>query len=526
MSLCLALGATRCEGEARRVTTDAVLPVIYRFTFDTEFSQLLLYVVALGLVVYSALNGWRTASGGLDAQGKEVEPSADDRRNRALQYGLAGTALALFGLFYALPASSKVPFFGSGKGEGIPIHTYGILIGAGFISAVTVSSWLATREWPGPVGLKRREQIFDLAFYLFIGGILGSRELFVLVGWKDYTADGVKVAEAYAVIIDLLVLGGLIIAITFREKLIASAEARARLVDKAFQYFIGVVVGGRVVLSMLIGSKGLGGLGEMLGGGLVFYGGLIGASLAALWYCVANGIEFLRLADLAMPTVSLGQAFGRLGCFSAGCCWGDVTTHGRAPFAVEFPGSGVVKTLFGTPSSTPSLAFSSMSDRLHETRWVVEQTGQVTTQSVPGAQLISDWVAQHGHTLPVHPTQLYESFGQTVLFVVLLSLRRYRRFHGQIFATWLMCYACLRSTVELFRGDLERGTLHGLLDSRGFSSLAQLVPSGAWYNISTSQFISLCMFSLGAWLLVKNFRELAKAPKVDVSALTGAAQHG
>jgi phosphatidylglycerol:prolipoprotein diacylglycerol transferase len=370
------------------------------------------------------------------------------------------------------------------------------------------------------VGIKRRDQIYDLAFYLFIGGILGSRELFVLVGWKDYTADGVKVAEAYAVVLDMLVLLGLILAVTFREKLFSSEKTRQTLVDRAFQYFITVVIGGRVLFSLLVGSKGLSGLGEMLGGGLVFYGGLIGASTAALWYCVANGIEFLRLADLAMPTVSLGQAFGRLGCFAAGCCWGDVTTHGRAPFAVEFPGAGMMKTLFGTPSATPSLAFSSMSDRLHETRWVVEQTGQVSAQSVPGAQLISDWVLQHGHTLPVHPTQLYESFGQTVLFALLLTMRRYRRFHGQIFATWLICYAFLRSTVELFRGDLERGTLHGLLVSRGFQSLAEQVPTGAWYNISISQFISLCMFSLGTWLLVKNFRELAKAPRIDVSTLT------
>ncbi len=496
-----------------------MLPVIYRFTFDTDASRWTLYAIALLLIAYSAYSGYRNAGGELDTNGKELPPTEADRRTRAGIYGLVGVALATFGLYYALP---EVPLLGRGKGEGIPIHTYGILIGAGFLSAITVSAWSAAREWPGALGIKRRDQIFDLAFYLFIGGILGSRELFVLVGWKDYTADPVKVAEAYAVVVDLLVLLALIILVTFRERLISTPAARAALVEKAFQYFITVVIGGRIVFSLLVGSKGLGGLGEMLGGGLVFYGGLIGATIASLWYCVANDIEFLRLADLAIPTVSLGQALGRLGCFSAGCCWGDVTTHARAPFAVEFPGAAAVKTLFGTPGSMPSLAFASQSDHAHETRWVVEATGQVTTQAVPGAQLIADWATAHGHTLPVHPTQLYESLGQTLLFVALLTMRRWRRFHGQIFAMWLICYAFLRSSVELFRGDLERGTLHGLLASRGMTALADLVPVGAWYNISTSQFISLCMFSLGTWLLAKNFRLLAKQPPLDVGALIAA----
>jgi phosphatidylglycerol:prolipoprotein diacylglycerol transferase len=65
----------------------------------------------------------------------------------------------------------------------------------------------------------------------------------------------------------------------------------------------------------------------------------------------------------------------------------------------------------------------------------------------------------------------------------------------------------------LFRGDLERGTLHGLVNA---------VPFDAWYNISISQFISLCMFSLGAWVLFKNLRAVAAQPKVDLAALTAA----
>lgn len=418
-----------------------MLPVIYRFVFTTEFSKVMLYLFAAGLVAYAAFNGWRNAAGPEDKNGKLTEPSPEDRRNRAVMYGLIGAAIAAFGLYYALP---QIPVLGRGKGEGIPIHTYGVMIGLGFITAVTMASWIAVREWPGKLGLERRAQLFDLAFYLFIGGIVGSRVLFIIVNWKDYAAHPGRIFD--------------------------------------------------------------------LGGGLVFYGGLIGAAIMAVWYCRKNGIEFMRLADICMPGVSLGQAFGRLGCYSAGCCWGDVTTHQRAPFAVEFPGAGA-QNLFGQAAGTPSLAYSSMADAFNETRWVVESTGVRTADAVDGAVRVSDWVVQHGHTLPVHPTQLYESLGQIILFAVLMTARRWRRFHGQIFAMWLMCYAVLRTSVELFRGDLERGTIHGLISS---------IPVDAWYNISTSQIISLAMFSYGAWLLVTNFRVVNAQPQVDLTALTAA----
>lgn len=420
-----------------------MLPVLYRFTFDTPVQKAILYLVALGLVAYAAWSGWKNASG-MDAKGNPTDdPTPEERRNRAITYGLIGTALAGVGLYYALP---EVPLLGiKGKGEGVPIHTYGLLIGAGFITAVTAAAWMAVREWPGEVGLKRRDQLFDFAFWAFVGGIVGSRVLFILVNWKDYAAQPSRIFD--------------------------------------------------------------------LGGGLVFYGGLIGAVVAAVWYTRKNDIDFWRFADLCIPTVSLGQAFGRLGCFSAGCCWGRVTTHEKAPFAVEFPGVGLVKDLFGNAGTTASLAYQSQADALNETRWVVEATGEVTAQAQAGAVRIADWAAQHHHTLPVHPTQLYESFGQILLFVGLMTLRRFRRFHGQIMAVWLMCYAVLRSSVELFRGDLERGTLHGLIAS---------VPFDAWYNISTSQFISICMFSLGAWVLVKNLRAVNAQPKADLAALTAA----
>ena len=217
---------------------------------------------------------------------------------------------------------------------------------------------------------------------------------------------------------------------------------------------------------------------------------LAGATSAVWWFCRDRKIPFLRLADVIVPTVALGQAFGRLGCFAAGCCWGKPASL-HLPWAVRFPGAEHALDIFGQHTSG-AIAWASQSQELQ--RWVIESTGQVFDHPVPGAIRIGDWVAQHGTTLPIHPTQLYESLAQLLLFVALMIARRYRRFHGQILALYLIGYSIIRTTVELYRGDFERGTLHKLVDQ---------IPLDAWWNISTSQLISLVMFVLGVALLVR-----------------------
>jgi phosphatidylglycerol---prolipoprotein diacylglyceryl transferase len=418
-----------------------MLPVLLRLSFTTLWMQLLLYAVAVGVVASIAVNGWRGTLGPVDAAtGKETGPAPlSDKLLRAAGFAAVGGALAGFGLMYALPADA----FPGGKGEGIPLHTYGVLLALGFITAVSVAGRLAQDEWrrvsfvegQGLVdteGPKKREQVMDLAFWVLVGGLVGSRVLFVLVNWEEYAKDWTQ----------------------------------------AFS----------------------------LGGGLVFYGGLIGAGLAAFLFARKHDLDFLRLADVCIPTVSLGQCLGRLGCFSAGCCWGDMAgSHSHT--GVSFPGARLAQDLFGRLGGASSLAYGS---QVADKRYVVEATGQVLHDAAPGAVRISDWVVQHGATLPVYPTQLFESVGQLGLFVALLYARRHRRFHGHIFALWLMAYAVLRSSVELFRGDLERGTLHGLLESLGARGLAEAVPLEAWFNVSTSQFISLCMFTFGALLFTRH----------------------
>lgn len=188
-------------------------------------------------------------------------------------------------------------------------------------------------------------------------------------------------------------------------------------------------------------------------GGLVFYGGLIGAVICSVVYSRKKGRSFLQVADTLIPSVALGQFFGRLGCFAAGCCWGE-TVDPSHPFAVQFPAG--------------SLIHSSM------------RASGLIAYDAP-------------FTLHVHPVQLYESFGNLTLFFILILLRTQKRFHGMVLAGYLFMYPGLRYVIEMGRGDAARGT--NVLGT----------------PFSTSQLISLCLFALGLYIVGSQMKKRGEA---------------
>jgi phosphatidylglycerol:prolipoprotein diacylglycerol transferase len=161
-------------------------------------------------------------------------------------------------------------------------------------------------------------------------------------------------------------------------------------------------------------------------GGLVYYGGLIGASLTFILYTRWKKLPLWTLADIVAPSIALGYAFGRIGCLMNGCCYGRVCD---LPWAVRFPNQSAV--------------------------W--EQHFQ---QTLVGAKDAS---------APVHPTQIYEALLSLAVYAFLAWLFRHRRFNGQIFAAYLVAYSLTRSLVEFFRGDYP---VHYL---GGWATPAQLV---------------------------------------------------
>ena len=70
--------------------------------------------------------------------------------------------------------------------------------------------------------------------------------------------------------------------------------------------------------------------------GLVWYGGLLAAFFVGWWFVPKHKVSFWPYADLVVSGVAIGHALGRLGCFSAGCCFGNPASEGF-PFTVHFP---------------------------------------------------------------------------------------------------------------------------------------------------------------------------------------------
>lgn len=69
-------------------------------------------------------------------------------------------------------------------------------------------------------------------------------------------------------------------------------------------------------------------------GGAVFYGGLIGGILGGFLYTRIYRLDAIKFFDIAVPSLALAQAFGRIGCFFNGCCYG-IPYDG--PLAVHYP---------------------------------------------------------------------------------------------------------------------------------------------------------------------------------------------
>lgn len=157
--------------------------------------------------------------------------------------------------------------------------------------------------------------------------------------------------------------------------------------------------------------------------GGVFYGGLIVAVVAAMWYMRRTRLPLWPTTDAFAPGIALGHVVGRFGCLMAGCC-------------------------YGRPSSVP---------------WAITFTNPLAAENV-GTPL----------GVPLHPTQLYEAGAELVILVLLLATeRRGRQFPGRTFWLYMLLYAVTRFVIEFYRGD-PRGAVGVLSTSQLISVI--LVP--------------------------------------------------
>ncbi len=210
--------------------------------------------------------------------------------------------------------------------------------------------------------------------------------LFEIFGLKIYS---------YGVLVALAFLAGFAL-IGYRAK-----QAGERVDDylEAIVWFIIAGIGGarlfyfiwfpEVFLKDPIGSM-------FSQGGLVWYGGLIGA-FAAMWiYARIKKIRLFRFGDIVAPAAAMGLAIGRIGCLLAGCCYGAPCD---LPWAIQYPHS-------------------------HET-----------------------------HGFPVHPAPLYETVLMLLAMGILLKMDAKKPFEG--FTTWwfFIFAGIVRFSLEFIRGD-------------------------------------------------------------------------
>jgi phosphatidylglycerol---prolipoprotein diacylglyceryl transferase len=178
-----------------------------------------------------------------------------------------------------------------------------------------------------------------------------------------------------------------------------------KLIDAAFYTIIVSLIGAKLILFISNFSYYINYPRELFSlarSGGVFQGGLTFGVIFALIYFHKKKIPTWPAADIVSAALALGHGFGRIGCFSAGCCYGSPSS---LPWAVTFTNS-YAHELTGLP--------------LHEA---------------------------------LHPVQLYEAVLNFLNFFILFLVLRKKKFDGQIFGLYVINYSVIRFFTEYFRGD-------------------------------------------------------------------------
>jgi phosphatidylglycerol---prolipoprotein diacylglyceryl transferase len=191
---------------------------------------------------------------------------------------------------------------------------------------------------------------------------------------------------------------------------------------------------------------------QVWGGGLTFYGGFAAATLAAWWLFRRDRFPFWKGVDMGGMMVPIGLGLGRLGCLMVGCCFGRTCER---PWALHFPAH--------SPASEWQFR-----EKLLDTPFAA--------------------------ALPVHPTQIYESFlALSIAAITILYVQGRKRYDGQVFVVFLVLYALGRFCIEFWRSD----------------------DRGGWLFLSTSQWIGVIMLGCAAAI---HFGRGLRRPRLDSKA--------
>jgi phosphatidylglycerol:prolipoprotein diacylglycerol transferase len=326
----------------------------------------------------------------------------------------------------------------------VPIFGFGLMLLLAFVACALLARRLARREGMNP------DHILDMGIWLFVGGIIGARILFMITypvagGWWDQVVHFFKIWE-----------GGLI--------------------------FYGSIAGG-----------------------------LVGYLFAYRAIIRPNGYSTLKLADIVAPCIALGIFFGRLGCFLNGCCYGDLADPNQVSWGMRFPARSMpyqettgrgYQTVYGFVLDGQEVR-GVEADAARAGLLPGDRIVQVGGQRITGAHelhlAVSEWslqdplpviVERQGkeypvalpppRSLPLHPTQLYSSLDGLLAFILLMAYYPFRRRPGEVMALYMVCYAVNRYLIEQLRNDTP-ATYFGMLTMAQAISLAVIVGAGVFW---------------------------------------------
>ncbi|NLF72481.1 MAG: PDZ domain-containing protein [Candidatus Anammoximicrobium sp.] len=327
--------------------------------------------------------------------------------------------------------------------------------------------------------------------------------------------------RGYGVMLLLGVLAGVVLAVREARRVGVDPDL---VISLCFHLFVAGIIGARLFyvieywpqFQRSTPAATLSAILNVTQGGLVVYGSLVGAVVGGLWFLRRHALPVLALADLMAPSLLLGVALGRIGCFLNGCCYGglcDVPHLGVTfpPSSEPYKHQRSVGQLHGFQiSRSPETGAARVS--------VVEPSGPAAEaglqagaalRAINGQQVASfaearellrvapprlrlttdrglvtiEMAAFPPRSRPAHPTQLYASVGASILCWLLWCYYPFRRRDGEVFALFLTLYPVMRYLEEVIRVD-EPGQFHTSLSISQWISLALLAAvAGLWAYI-------------------------------------------
>ncbi|HEY4234181.1 MAG TPA: prolipoprotein diacylglyceryl transferase family protein [Lacipirellulaceae bacterium] len=333
--------------------------------------------------------------------------------------------------------------------DGLPIRGYGLMVLLGVVSGIALATYRARQ-----VGLNH-EIIWSLAFWLFIGGILGARLFYVIEYWDQ----------------------------RFRSDSLATTIFRVL---------------------------------DFPEGGLVIYGALLGGAVATIAFVRKHHLPLLALADLITPSMLVGLALGRIGCLLNGCCYGGPST---LPWAVTFPPTSppyldqvANGEMYGfrldvdhpqrptieyvepaSAASTAGLAAGDVITRINsDSVFSLVEAQQVLMQEFSTHEPLKLQFAKDdkrvelaaadppARSRPVHPAQVYSAIDAALLAWFLWAYYPFRRRDGEVIALLLTIHPISRFMLEIIRTDEPAVWGTGLSISQNISILIFVVAVGVW----------------------------------------------